>query len=64
MTNKQIELAKWWTSLRISDKEQLAQKPYPQCSAWWISLTEQQQSEVKEGAGIARAPRNKCHGFT
>jgi len=64
MTNRQIELAKWWTSLRIADKEMLAQKPYPQCSNWWINLSEQQQLDVKEKAGIARAPRNKCYGFT
>ena len=64
MTNQQIELAKWWTSLRISDKEMLAKQPYPKCSNWWISLSEQQQLDVKEKAGIVRAPRNKCYGFT
>ena len=64
MTNQQIELAKWWTSLRITDKENVSKLPYPECSAWWNTLSMEQQTEVKEQAGIARAPRNKSYGFT
>jgi hypothetical protein len=64
MTNQQIELAKWWTSLRITDKEKLSRLPYPQCTVWWNELTEEQQLQVKEAAGIARGPRNKTYGFT
>ena len=64
MTNQQIELAKWWTSLRITDKENVSKQPYPTCTVWWNSLSMEQQTRVKEQAGIARAPRNKTHGFT
>lgn len=64
MTNQQIELAKWWTSLRISDKENLAKQQYPQCTVWWNGLSETEQIQVKEAAGIVRGPRNKSQGFT
>ena len=64
MTNQQIELAKWWTSLRITDKESISKSPYPQCSVWWNSMSMEQQAVIKEQAGIARAPRNKTYGFT
>ena len=64
MTNQQIELAKWWTSLRITDKENVSKQPYPNCTVWWNNLSMEQQTAVKEQAGIARAPRNKTHGFT
>ena len=64
MTNQQIELAKWWTSLRITDKEAVSKLPYPDCSRWWNELSIAAQTEVKELAGIARAPRNKTYGFT
>jgi len=64
MTNQQIELAKWWTSLRILDKEKLSKRPYPQCTEWWNALTEEEQVQVKTEAGIPRAARNKCQGFT
>ena len=64
MTNQQIELAKWWTSLRITDKENLSKLPYPECSVWWNKLSMEQQTAVKDQAGIARGPRNKSYGFT
>jgi len=64
MTNQQIELAKWWTSLRITDKECISKQPYPECSRWWNERSEKEQIEIKELTGIARAPRNKSYGFT
>ena len=64
MTNQQIELAKWWTSLRITDKEKLSKQPYPACSVWWNQLSMEQQTVVMDQAGIARGPRNKSYGFT
>lgn len=59
-----IELAKWWTNLCISDKEHLANQPYPACSSWWISLTEKEQSDVMKASGIARVVRNRSICFT
>ena len=53
MTKLQIELAKWWTSLRITDKENLSKCPYPECSRWWNDLSESEQVAVKDAAGIA-----------
>ena len=64
MTNQQIELAKWWTSLRITDKENISKQPYPDCSRWWNEQGTEAQLLIMEHAGIARAPRNKTYGFT
>ena len=57
-------MIKWWASLSIDAKENLSGKQYPECSAWWNSLTLSEKVEAKESSGIERSKRNKTKGFT
>lgn len=40
------QLDVWYSHLGVREKESLAKKNYPACTAWWLSLTEEEKRRV------------------
>lgn len=38
---------KWWTSLPAFYKELASSKPYPECTTWWLSLSDEQKKDIR-----------------
>lgn len=60
----ELDMNKWWTSLSVTNKENLSGKPYPTCTVWWNEISIEERIKIHDQSGIVRAPRNKCKGFT
>ncbi|GEM_PF-1889402 len=64
LTRQELDMNKWWTSLTITNKENLSGQPYPICTSWWNHITLEERVRLHDASGIVRSPRNYCHGFT
>lgn len=45
MDNSNV-LANWWASRTIAEKERLSGMVYPACSAWWLTLSVDEQLQL------------------
>jgi len=64
LSRQELDMNKWWTSLTITNKENLSGQPYPVCTSWWNHITLAERVKIHNESGISRSPRNYCQGFT